>query len=645
MILDVKQNREIIMINAQNTQNENEAEKITLIVPEKYQDFNKKIVFETDDGIVWDVITNNEYLINKAITKYNQVNFYIWLTQGDVDFRTKTKTLRFYNNEDASEEITPEEISGVNTVVNLLEQEIDRVENIDIEAEKISTTTTITITKKDGTTQTVEIYDGINGQDGKDGEDYVLTELDKAEISNMTANILRPTIPTKTSQLTNDSNFVSDQNYVHTDNNYTTTEKTKLAGLENYDDTQIQADISAIEEEQTTQNQNIQALENLIPTDTIQGESIDLTDSAEYKFKSIEVYGNTTQDGTPTPENPVAINNVTGDNEIIVQNKNLIPNSSNIDLTTNANITLLDFGKDITFDSITLSFYMKNAKYTTNGNIACLQKNDNSTNYQSTTSFGMTAETVLNGKYSKTLTNITFRYLILYARTTSYVSWQQGTCDIQLEAGTTASDYIAHAEQTVTFPLGTSKMYEGDYLADDGIHHTKNRQQYQSIVGGYNSSNNWFYWDTSVAMYSPYNKTVLCNYLKYYDITTFSGRNSLTGISINPSGTYVLLRNTSLTTAQEYKDWVASLYQNNTPLELEYELAEEVIEPYNTAQQTAWNNIKEFYTYQGITHISQENDNIPFKLKIVYRQDIKKYVDETVGDINTALESILGGGN
>ena len=41
-----------------------------------------------------------------------------------------------------------------------------------------------------------------------------------------------PTIPTKTSELTNDSSFVSDANYVHTDNNYTSAEKNKLAGIE-----------------------------------------------------------------------------------------------------------------------------------------------------------------------------------------------------------------------------------------------------------------------------------------------------------------------------------------------------------------------------------------------------------------------------
>ena len=38
-------------------------------------------------------------------------------------------------------------------------------------------------------------------------------------------------IPEKTSDLTNNSNFPSDANYVHTDNNYTTTEKNKLNGI------------------------------------------------------------------------------------------------------------------------------------------------------------------------------------------------------------------------------------------------------------------------------------------------------------------------------------------------------------------------------------------------------------------------------
>ena len=48
-------------------------------------------------------------------------------------------------------------------------------------------------------------------------------------VSNKTVNV---GVPTATSDLTNDSNFPSDANYVHTDNNFTDTLKSKLDGIE-----------------------------------------------------------------------------------------------------------------------------------------------------------------------------------------------------------------------------------------------------------------------------------------------------------------------------------------------------------------------------------------------------------------------------
>lgn len=191
-----KKNRELALINAQNTQNENRAETIELVVPEEYESYNKKIVFITPDGTVWDVITDNKYKLTNAITKYEKVNFYIWLTKEvdgeSIDFRTKTKTLKFYHNVDASDEITDEEIGRVNTVINLLEDEITKVknleteidgkleeidtaidnintaiqetENLDLDAEKVGQTTTITLTKKDGTVKTVHVDDGVDLQ-------------------------------------------------------------------------------------------------------------------------------------------------------------------------------------------------------------------------------------------------------------------------------------------------------------------------------------------------------------------------------------------------------------------------------------------------------------------------------------------------
>jgi len=49
------------------------------------------------------------------------------------------------------------------------------------------------------------------------------------------------TMPTKLTDLTNDGNFVQDASYVHTDNNYTTAEKEKLAAIE------ADADVNVIE--------------------------------------------------------------------------------------------------------------------------------------------------------------------------------------------------------------------------------------------------------------------------------------------------------------------------------------------------------------------------------------------------------------
>lgn len=72
-------------------------------------------------------------------------------------------------------------------------------------------------------------------------------------------------LPTKTSELENDSNFVSDENYVHTDNNFTTAEKKKLGTLANYDDTTIKEQIAEKQDRLSkAQLDNISAVPNKI---------------------------------------------------------------------------------------------------------------------------------------------------------------------------------------------------------------------------------------------------------------------------------------------------------------------------------------------------------------------------------------------
>ncbi len=58
-------------------------------------------------------------------------------------------------------------------------------------------------------------------------------------LTNKIANL---TIPTKLTDLTNDGNFVTDANYVHTDNNFTTTLLNKLNGIAAGAEVNVQSD-------------------------------------------------------------------------------------------------------------------------------------------------------------------------------------------------------------------------------------------------------------------------------------------------------------------------------------------------------------------------------------------------------------------
>lgn len=61
----------------------------------------------------------------------------------------------------------------------------------------------------------------------------VVVPTKTSDLQNDSGYITSASVPTKTSQLTNDSNFVVDQHYVHTDNNFTDADESKLANLEN----------------------------------------------------------------------------------------------------------------------------------------------------------------------------------------------------------------------------------------------------------------------------------------------------------------------------------------------------------------------------------------------------------------------------
>lgn len=158
MKVTVKENRELIINDEANSQNENEVETIQIRIPDKYEDFYKKIVFITPEEIVWDLIENDTYTLQRNITKYEKVSFYIWLTKDEQDFRSKEKELTFNVNHKVEGEITPEEQSGMERVIAILEEEITEVNGI--EEELINLITEVQTKLDNG---------DFDGQDGEQG--------------------------------------------------------------------------------------------------------------------------------------------------------------------------------------------------------------------------------------------------------------------------------------------------------------------------------------------------------------------------------------------------------------------------------------------------------------------------------------------
>ena len=90
-------------------------------------------------------------------------------------------------------------------------------------------------------------------------------------ITNKTVNV---TVPTKTSEITNDSNYVQDSNYVHTDNNFTNVDVTKLNGID------TGAQVNVIESVQ--QNGKALAITNKTVNVTVPTKTSELTNDSGY---------------------------------------------------------------------------------------------------------------------------------------------------------------------------------------------------------------------------------------------------------------------------------------------------------------------------------------------------------------------------
>lgn len=212
----------------------------------------------------------------------------------------------------------------------------------------------------------------------------------------------------------------------------------------------------------------------------------------------------------------------------------------------------------------------------------------------------------------------------------------------------TIGDFVKHeAPQTLSFPLAQGqKLMEGDYLADDGVHHVRGEYaltgdeywiEYQAYHNGGGEGRCYY---IVINTDNPFNncklayKTSICSHFANFSLA-FSPDTGRIGRYSDHTTVRTKYFVTDKETVAEWKAWLAEQYANGTPVIVQYELAEEQKEDFTEEQKEAWEQIKKLRTYKGGTTLSSE-DETPATVDITYVRDTATVID----NLETRIEKL-----
>ena len=207
--------------------------------------------------------------------------------------------------------------------------------------------------------------------------------------------------------------------------------------------------------------------------------------------------------------------------------------------------------------------------------------------------------------------------------------------------------YEIHQEQEILFPLAEGqKLYEGSYLAKDGIHNKRisiNGNEYKNTAGMnrvYSTENyNCFDIYTGLKFVKSENqyKTIgaLCNQFKEKNWASFwQQKVNEEGFCINQDNRSTIYIKISKEICPDIDTFKKYIDENN--LLFEIPLEQEEIIPYTSEQQAVIDKI--LYTYKNVTNISV--DNKLATLDITYKKDIETMFNNQAKEYNERLSNI-----
>lgn len=331
----------------------------------------------------------------------------------------------------------------------------------------------------------------------------------------------------------------------------------------------------------------------------------------------------------PSPEYPSEIQNVEGNINVTVCNKNL--NNSEMELG-GFNYLTGELASSTTEMRNKEPIYLNKAnKITISTNIDGIwayffYKKDKST--------------VIPGSYKNNSNFIT----IEVPEEAEYIMYRFNSTDLNLpiilEIGENVTDYIQNEQQVFTFPLAEGqKLMLGDYLAKDGIHHVRKQKSLENIEElsiNLETSTltkvNRFRINT---LFEVGDKAKFCTHFRIIENYSLDEEHAYID---NKGNLYIFVSKNIASTVQELKTWMEEQKQGGTTLIVEYELAEEEIEQYTEEQKIANNKrIQTAKSYKNVTNIFSTDTVSPIA-SVNYRKDIETMLEQVQAQTNAINE-------
>ena len=327
-----------------------------------------------------------------------------------------------------------------------------------------------------------------------------------------------------------------------------------------------------------------------------------------YTIKPMIIEGSTATDyepytngASPNPDYPQEITNVTGDVEVVIENKNIF----DFDY-------ILQYKDEFSKVGQYFMFLELDEKFKTQFTVTSILKG---TNPNFIMGFSDTRFSAGNNQY-RSINGSTINSLKTFDFTNAehvYVFFGNGNkissnhheigdiynnFNVMVEKNLISSNnYAPHQDQTFTFPLGNEKLMLGDYLADDGIHHVRG----QIVLDGSKNIN----WNiNSLATHYNFYAQVVSNCKARQLITcSHSSSNSfddtLNNCYISAAKNFNFnFSIDGVITSNTFNNWLST--HNIT---VEYPLNEEIIVPYTEEQQQVYNEMKKIISYEGQTNV------------------------------------------